>query len=115
MTKRSPIARRDFIKTAVGAAAGFAIVPRFVLGGQGYTAPSDELTKAVIGVGGMGKAHLTYEGSRLLAVCDVDAGHLKEALEIGGPGVKATRTSVKSSSVPTSTSSTSPLLRTGTP
>ena len=88
MTKRSSIARRDFIKTAVAAAAGFTIVPRFVLGGQGYRAPSDELTKAVIGVGGMGKAHLNYEGSRLLAVCDVDAGHLKEALEIGGPGVK---------------------------
>ncbi len=44
------------MKTAVAAAAGFAIVPRLVLGGQGYTAPSDELTKAVIGVGGMGRA-----------------------------------------------------------
>jgi predicted dehydrogenase len=46
------------------------------------------LTKAVIGVGSMGRGHLRYRGARLLAVCDVDEGHLKRALEIGGPGVK---------------------------
>ena len=46
------------------------------------TPPSDELTKAVVGVGGMGRGHLRYRGARLLAVCDVDAGHLKSALEL---------------------------------
>lgn len=46
------------------------------------------MTKAVIGVGGMGRGHLRYPGSRLLAVCDVDENHLKTALEIAGSGVK---------------------------
>jgi predicted dehydrogenase len=82
------ITRRDFIKTAIAASAGLAIVPRHVLGGQGFTPPSDELTKAVIGIGGMGRGHLRYPGSRLLAVCDVDENHLKTALEIVGSGVK---------------------------
>jgi predicted dehydrogenase len=82
------ITRRDFIKTAIAASAGLAIVPRHVLGGQGFTPPSDELTKAVIGIGGMGRGHLRYPGSRLLAVCDVDENHLRTALEIAGSGVK---------------------------
>ncbi|WP_261387458.1 hypothetical protein [Chitinophaga pinensis] len=34
--------------------AAFTIVPRHVLG-RGYLAPSDQLTKGVIGTGGMGK------------------------------------------------------------
>ena len=81
------ITRRNFLKRSLTASAAFAIVPRFVLGGEGFTAPSDEPTKAVIGVGGMGRAHLRYPGSRLLAVCDVDTNHLKRAMEITGPGV----------------------------
>ena len=88
MTRKRLITRRSFIKGAVTTAATFTIVPRRVLGGQGYTAPSDELTKAVIGVGIMGKVHLRYPGARLLAVCDVDEKHLQEALNIGGKGVK---------------------------
>lgn len=82
------ITRRKFIKRAISAAAAFTIVPRYVLGGQGYTAPSDQLTKAVIGVGGMGREHLDYPGARLLAICDVDESHLKRAMEIAGPGIE---------------------------
>jgi membrane-associated phospholipid phosphatase len=78
--------RRTFLKSTLAAGA-FTIVPRHVLGGTGFTAPSDHLTKAVIGVGGMGRGHLRYAGAKLLAVCDVDALHLKEALEIGGKDV----------------------------
>jgi myo-inositol 2-dehydrogenase/D-chiro-inositol 1-dehydrogenase len=48
------LSRRSFLKTSFAAAAGFTIVPRRVLGGPGYLPPSDELTKAVIGVGEMG-------------------------------------------------------------
>ena len=88
MKNNIPITRRNFIKGAFTTAAAFAIVPRYVLGGQGYTAPSDELTKAVIGVGSMGRAHLNYAGARLMAVCDVDENHLKRALDIAGPGVQ---------------------------
>ncbi len=87
MEGKRVITRRKFIKRAISATAAFTIVPRYVLGGQGYTAPSDQLTKAVIGVGGMGMGHLDYPGARLLAVCDVDEDHLKRAMKIGGPGV----------------------------
>jgi predicted dehydrogenase/HEAT repeat protein len=80
--------RRRFLKGAIGAAATITIVPRRALGGPGYTAPSDEITKAIIGVGGMGRGHMDYEGARLLAVCDVDQEHLRRAIEKAGPGVE---------------------------
>jgi myo-inositol 2-dehydrogenase / D-chiro-inositol 1-dehydrogenase len=83
--------RRQFIKRTAAAAAGFVIVPRRVLGGVGYQAPSDQLTKAIIGVGGMGRGHMSYEGTRLVAVCDVDLEHLQQALELGGKDVKGYR------------------------
>ena len=79
--------RRAFIARAAAATAGFMIVPRHVLGGTGFTAPSDQLTTAIIGVGGMGRGHFAYEG-RLLAVCDVDRKHLDDALAAGGKDVK---------------------------
>ncbi|MEW5981471.1 MAG: Gfo/Idh/MocA family oxidoreductase [Acidobacteriota bacterium] len=80
--------RRRFLAQTAAATAGFMIVPRHVLGGQGFTAPSDQLTKAIIGVGGMGRAHIRYEGTRLLAVCDVDRNHLSEVLAMAGPDVE---------------------------
>ncbi len=81
------ISRRNFLSAGAAAAASLAIVPRHVLGGQGYLAPSDTLTRAVVGVGGMGQGHLGYPGAVLRAVCDVDRQHLASALEIAGPGV----------------------------
>ena len=84
MKYQQKINRRKFIKNSILAASAFTIVPRFVLGGDGYTPPSDQLTKGVIGVGGMGKEHLNNinPDSRLLAICDVDDVHLKQALEM---------------------------------
>ncbi len=79
--------RRDFLKKSLVAAAGITIIPRHVLG-QGYLAPSDQLTKAIIGVGGMGRNHIPYEGTRLLAICDVDKSHLEKALPLAGNNVK---------------------------
>jgi len=67
--------RRNFIKSTLAAGAGFTIVPRHVLG-KGFLAPSDQLTKAIIGVGGMGRGHIPYEGTRVVAICDVDTEHL---------------------------------------
>ena len=43
--------RRNFIKGAAASVAAFTILPRNVLGGKGYIAPSDQLTKGIIGVG----------------------------------------------------------------
>ncbi len=83
--------RRDFIRRSALAAVTFTVVPRHVLGGQGYMAPSDQLTKGIIGVGSMGRSHFGYEGTRLVAVCDVDSRHLETALGLAGPGVKGYR------------------------
>ena len=76
--------RREFIRKSALALGAFAIVPRYVLGGPGFVAPSDQLTKGIIGVGGMGRGHIEYEGTKVLAMCDVDSNHLKEAIALGG-------------------------------
>ncbi len=49
--------RRRFLGTAAATAA-FTIVPRHVLGGTGFVAPSDKITMAHIGMGteGCGKS-----------------------------------------------------------
>jgi myo-inositol 2-dehydrogenase / D-chiro-inositol 1-dehydrogenase len=85
--KRVNLGRRDFLRKTGVATLAFTIVPRHVLGGEGYTAPSDQLTKAIIGVGGMGRGHFDYEGTRLLAVCDVDKIHLDQAVAAGGGNI----------------------------
>ena len=88
MKPNQPNSRRDFIKkTALGLAA-FTIVPRYVLGGNGFIAPSDKLTKAVIGVGGMGRGHFSYEDTQVVAICDVDRKHLELAASMLDKGVK---------------------------
>ncbi len=68
--------RRNFIKS-LGGMALFTIIPRPVLG-RGYVAPSDQLTKGIIGVGSMGRQHIKYDGTRVVAMCDVDKKHLSE-------------------------------------
>ncbi|MCK9641776.1 MAG: Gfo/Idh/MocA family oxidoreductase [Prolixibacteraceae bacterium] len=69
--------RRSFLNTSL-AMAGIMVIPRHVLGGTGFTAPSDRLTKAIIGVGGMGRGHIGYEDTRVVAICDVDKNHLAQ-------------------------------------
>jgi predicted dehydrogenase len=83
--------RREFVKRSAIVAAGLSIIPRHVMGGTGFLAPSDQLTKGVIGVGAMGQGHLNYEGTRLLAVCDADSRHLNKTLERAGSDVKGYR------------------------
>ena len=81
------LSRRGFLKQTAALSA-FSIVPRHVLGGAGFTAPSDEITRAIVGVGGMGTGHLGYAGARTVAVCDVDRKHLQSALDSLEKGVK---------------------------
>lgn len=80
--------RRIFLKSAGTGLALFTIMPRNVISGSGFLPPSDELTKAVIGVGSMGRWHVKYAPGRLLAVCDVDAQHLQRALDMSDSGVR---------------------------
>ena len=77
--------RRDFISTASLAMAGVTIVPRHVLGGKGFIAPSDKLLIAGVGVGGKGRGDLKYfhdSGKAEIAyLCDVDDRMSKESRE----------------------------------
>jgi len=71
MKKKS---RRNFIKKTSVLGAGFFIVPRNVLGGVGFTPPSDQLNIASIGSGGKGADIQNSWASkeRVVALCDVD-------------------------------------------
>lgn len=80
--------RKKFLRNSAALFAGFYIVPSHVLGGNKYIAPSDQLTKAIIGVGGMGRGHISYPGSKLIAICDVDKNHLKTGLSMSPKGTK---------------------------
>ena len=57
------LSRRSFIGTVSAATAAFTLVPRHVLGGNGYTSPSDMVNVAGIGVGARG-------GSDIRGICD---------------------------------------------
>lgn len=61
------VSRRSFTKTLATSTAGFMIVPRNVLGGRGYTPPSDKVNVALVGAGGQGQVNVRS----LLALDDV--------------------------------------------
>src|ERR1035437_6440068 len=70
-SNKSSLSRREML--AAGSAA-FMIVPRHVLGGAGYIAPSDKVTIATIGLGRQGMAItmelLAQPDVQVVAVCD---------------------------------------------
>ena len=73
--------RRKFLKRSVSALAAVTIVPRYVLGGPGYTAPSDKINLGFIGTGkqglGLGKRFLELDDIQLVAASDVDQSKLE--------------------------------------
>lgn len=70
----SDLNRRHFLGNAAGAAAAFSIVPRNVLGGAGFVAPSDKLNVAYIGLGTEGIREMLpmmlSDDIQMVAVCD---------------------------------------------
>ena len=68
--------RRSFLKTTALATAGISIIPRHVMGGPGFLAPSDKLVVAGIGVGGKGESDINsfYKSGKadIGFLCDVD-------------------------------------------
>jgi predicted dehydrogenase len=67
------ITRRDFLGSTATAAAAFMIIPRHVLGGVGYSAPSDTLNIGCVGVGGKGSSDIrSVSTENIIALCDVD-------------------------------------------
>ena len=76
--KKKEITRGNFLKKAALATSGFYILPRFVLGGKGFVAPSDKLYIAAIGCNGEGVndirhfATATKKNTEIAFLCDVD-------------------------------------------
>ena len=79
------IARRDFLKSGMAALAVPYFIPSSVLGGDGRPLPSNRLTMGMIGLGSMGMRHvkgfLQEDDCRIIAVCDVDAGRRRAAVQ----------------------------------
>ena len=71
------MSRRTFLKQGAAAAIGLAVVPSTVLGKKfGYTAPSDKLNIAGVGVGGRGASVLKgCESQNIVALCVMERGH----------------------------------------
>ena len=77
------VPRRTFVKHAAVVTAGITIVPRHVLG-RGFVPPSDRVSIACIGVGGMGRNDvrgLAEAGAEIYALCDVDSRAAQAAFD----------------------------------
>jgi predicted dehydrogenase len=81
---KDKLTRRKFVAGTTGVAVSAMIVPRHVLGGTGYHAPSDTVNVAVIGCGGQGASdatELVAGGQNIVALADVDFGYVDKAVE----------------------------------
>ncbi len=75
--------RREVL-TAAASMATFTIVPRHVLGGPGYMAPSEQPVLAGVGVGGVGFGQVQAcekAGFRVNVLCDVDDSYARKAYD----------------------------------
>jgi predicted dehydrogenase len=81
MTRKNlTISRRNFVKNTFGAAIAFTIIPRHVMGGRYYTAPSDKIALGFIGTGKQGRILVKQFApkAQVVAAADVD----KQKLEL---------------------------------
>ncbi|MGJ8695622.1 MAG: Gfo/Idh/MocA family oxidoreductase [Verrucomicrobiaceae bacterium] len=87
MDSPTTISRRKAL-ASIASLATISIVPSRVLGLNGQTPPSEELTRGILGCGGISQSHLGMPG-RLLALCDVDSkrlGNRMKQVRKGGNG-----------------------------
>lgn len=74
MKKNKNYNRREFIGKATAASLAFTIIPRNVLGGRGFIAPSDKINIAYIGCGTQGLREMceliTNPELQIVSVCD---------------------------------------------
>jgi predicted dehydrogenase len=82
----TPINRRHFLKAAGAAIVLPTILPSSVLGREGNTPPSGKINLGVIGMGWQGpgntQSFLAESDCQVVAACDLDAGHLQDALNM---------------------------------
>jgi len=82
MDRKTSVTRRSFLTAAGTSIAAFTLVPRHVLGGVAYAAPSDKLNIAYVGVGGRGGAQLGgCRSENAVALCDVDLRRTGKAFD----------------------------------
>jgi len=76
------LTRRAALTSIAAAGAGLTVVPRHVLGGPRYQAPSDKLNIAVIGAGGQGGSDVRNVSSEnIYILCDVDERRAARSFE----------------------------------
>ena len=73
-TSQNEISRRQFLRTTAAASAAFTLVPRHVLGGAKFVAPSEKVNIALVGAGGQGRTNaralFKEADAQIIAVCD---------------------------------------------
>ena len=92
MSVNDDLNRREFLGPAA-AGLGFTLVPRHVLGGPGYTSPSDRITLAYIGCGTQG----TREMLRLIAQPEVQITAVCDPVKDGTNYVDWDKTGIRDS------------------
>ena len=74
MTLGRKMTRRQFGLAAAATAAGLTVLPRHVLGGPGFVAPSATVNVAIVGCGGQGRTNarslFNQADARIIAVAD---------------------------------------------
>lgn len=93
MVKINDKSRRKFLSESALVTSSFFIVPRYVLGGNGYIAPSDQIRLATVGAGGKGYSD-TWSAAgmksdkrgkakeQVVALCDVDFNSASKCFEL---------------------------------
>lgn len=70
---KNQVNRREFLKTGSAIVAA-TIVPRWILGGAGFVAPSNKVYIAIVGAGGQGRTNadalMRESDAEIVAVCD---------------------------------------------
>ncbi len=85
---KAGLSRRDFIGGTAAAMTGISVIPRHVLGGTGYVAPSDKVNIAIIGCGGQGRTNVRslnqFDDAQIVAVADPIEFHNLDAFYYKG-------------------------------
>jgi predicted dehydrogenase len=80
-----PISRRHFLARAGTLLAAPALIPGSAFGAEGAVPPSERITMGVVGWGMQGpgntQAFLGHKDCQVVAACDLDDTHLKQAVE----------------------------------
>lgn len=89
----SPVTRRSFLSQSAAAVAAFTLVPRHVLGGARFVAPSDKVNVALVGAGGQGRMNLQslfqLDDVQVTALADPAEDFSLEEFYYGGRGGRA--------------------------